>query len=394
MRNYKNFEEAAVKMFPNLKTAKEITRKEVEAVIKVNKYEVKYPYYIVNSENSVRRGVFKFTPPVQQPTPQIERRNGEVNLQQNATQEPIQRPDYNRVVPESLLPRHVEPEIVQELHIVQEPIVEQNLPEVVTEQSSDVQESIVESDQEMDLRIQKTYESLQILVNAIAKGVTPSLIISGHAGIGKSHTVREELDTAGVDYTIAKGYTKATGVYKLLYENRLPGQVIVFDDIDEVFDDATALNILKGALELHKSKTLSWLSERKFKDEEGLDMPRQFRYEGSVIFLTNLDFDELIKKGSKISVHLKALNSRSMVFNLNINTPREIFTRIKQVVYNSNLCVANDISDHMRDDILAYLELYLDQLKDVSIRSFEKLASLIKTDPLFWETLADRMLLK
>ena len=385
MRNYKNFEEAAVKMFPRLKTANEITRKEVDAVINVNKYEVKYPYYIVNSENSVSRGVFNFTPPVQQPVSQIERRNGEVNLQQNATQEPIQRPDYNRVVPESLLPIPVEPEIVQEL-----PIVEQSLPEVVTEQSSDIQES----DQEMDLRIQKTYESLQILVNAIAKGVTPSLIISGHAGIGKSHTVREELDKAGVDYTIAKGYTKATGVYKLLYENRLPGQVIVFDDIDEVFDDATALNILKGALELHKSKTLSWLSERKFKDEEGLDMPRQFRYEGSVIFLTNLDFDELIKKGSKISVHLKALNSRSMVFNLNINTPREIFTRIKQVVYNSNLCASNDISDHMRDDILAYLELYLEQLKDVSIRSFEKLASLIKTDPLFWETLADRMLLK
>jgi hypothetical protein len=253
---------------------------------------------------------------------------------------------------------------------------------------------VQESDEEMGSRIKKTYRSVEIMVNSISRGISPSLIISGNAGLGKSYTVKHVLDNMGVKYQFAKGYCKATGLFKLLYENRNPGDVIVIDDNDNLFNDEVALNILKAALELNKSRTIGWLSEKEFVDEDGEVIPRFFEFQGSVIFLTNLDFDALIKSGNKLTPHLQALESRSLYLDMGIKTRREVMMRIRQVIAESDLSTSKGISKELETKMLDYLTVNVDKLKELSLRTFEKLAAIVETDPLFWTDLADTFLLK
>lgn len=320
-----NFETLAIQEFPELVNEKKITRKQVNTV--VDKHKCRYPNHIVNQNNNVSRGIFKF--------------------------------EYTQ----------------SESETIAEPAKQ-------------------ESDEEMGDRIKKTYRSIEIMVNSIARGISPSLIISGHAGVGKSYTVKHVLDNMGVDYTFAKGYCKATGLFRLLYENRNPGQVVVIDDNDNIFQDEVALNILKAALELNKSRTIGWLSEKEFLDEDGEVIPRYFQFQGSVIFLTNLDFDSLIKTGNKLTPHLQALESRSLYLDMSIKTRREVMMRIRQVIQESDLSTSRGISKQLETKMLDYLASNVDKLKELSLRTFEKLAAIVETDPMFWEDLADTFLLR
>ncbi len=254
---------------------------------------------------------------------------------------------------------------------------------------------VVETDEELDARIADTYDNLEILVNSVADGQTKSMVVSGHAGIGKSYTVRQTLEeNINSDFTFIKGYVKPTGIFKLLWENRFEGQTIVFDDCDAVFQDEVGLNLLKGALELTKTRRIAWLSEREFVSEDGEQIPRYFDYEGTIIFLTNLNFNDLISRGNKLAPHLQALESRSIYFDLQINTNRELMTRIKQVVMSSSILSDRGISKADEAKLMEYLTENVDRLKELSLRTVEKLAVLYLASPDKWITLANSVMIK
>ena len=106
----------------------------------------------------------------------------------------------------------------------------------------------VETDAEVDARISERFEVLEDITNSVITGVSRALIVSGPAGLGKSFTVEKVMRDWDPDeerHTFIKGYVKATGLYKLLYQYRHTGNVIVFDDADSVFLDDVALNLLK-----------------------------------------------------------------------------------------------------------------------------------------------------
>ena len=86
----------------------------------------------------------------------------------------------------------------------------------------------VESDSELDARIRTTYANMELLTKSVGDGVTTSMIISGAAGVGKSYTVKKVLE-ANDQTTVhfIRGYVKATGIYKLLWENRQIGRAHV-----------------------------------------------------------------------------------------------------------------------------------------------------------------------
>jgi hypothetical protein len=254
---------------------------------------------------------------------------------------------------------------------------------------------VVETDEELDARIADTYDNLEILVNSVADGQTKSMVVSGHAGIGKSYTVRQTLEeNINSDFTFIKGYVKPTGIFKLLWENRFEGQTIVFDDADAVFQDEVGLNLLKGALELTKTRRIAWLSEKEFISEDGEQIPRYFDYEGTIIFLTNLNFNDLISRGNKLAPHLQALESRSIYFDLQINTNRELMTRIKQVVMSSSILSDRGISKADEAKLMEYLTENVDRLKELSLRTVEKLAVLYLASPDKWITLANSVMIK
>ena len=87
-----------------------------------------------------------------------------------------------------------------------------------------------ESDKDIFDKLQERFEILEQLTRAAITGKTKALIVSGPAGLGKSYTIEKELedwDPNGSRYTIVKGYVRATGLYKMLFQHRHPGNLIV-----------------------------------------------------------------------------------------------------------------------------------------------------------------------
>ena len=188
--------------------------------------------------------------------------------------------------------------------------------------------------------------------------------------------------------------TCALPIYKLLWENRQSHQTLVFDDCDSVFEDAVGLNLLKAALELSKSRRICWMSEKEFVDEDGGQIPNWFDYEGQIIFLTNIDFHELINKGSKMAPHLSALESRSIYLDLQVRSNREKMMRITQVVSESSILEDRGIYEDDEKHLMEYLYAHVDSLHECSLRTVEKLAALYLASPTKWKQLADSVLLR
>lgn len=261
------------------------------------------------------------------------------------------------------------------------------MPSTSTTQSIPV---IEESDDEIHVRIADRYESMETLISAVASNTVNSLVIAGAPGLGKSYTVNKvlnEVNSGDFGYTFHRGYLRATHLFRLLWENRHQGQTIVLDDTDSIFGDETALNILKSALELKPSRRIGWGSEKEFLDEDGEVIPRYFDYEGSVIFLTNLAFHDLIASNNKYSPHLSALESRSLVLDLGIKTKKEYIIKIRQTV-NSGMLRDKGFTSSEESLIMEFVESNVDNLRELSLRMVEKIASLFKLNKNNWEKLA------
>lgn len=253
-----------------------------------------------------------------------------------------------------------------------------------------VKEIPQESDEEIAVRIRDTYESMQSLVASVSANVVNSLIVSGAPGIGKSHTVEKTLRevNGGSEYNFVfhKGYLRASHLFRLLWENRYPGMVIVIDDADAIYNDETALNILKAALELKSTRRIGWGSEKEFSDQDGETIPRYFDYEGSVIFLTNKDIRGEIASNSKNAPHLSALESRSLLLDMKIKSKREYMIKIKQTV-EQGMLRQKGFSASDENLIMEFVENNKDSLTELSLRMVEKIAALFRANPSNWEKL-------
>lgn len=241
----------------------------------------------------------------------------------------------------------------------------------------------VETDEQIDAKLRVRFSILDHLTKATIKGVTRSLIVSGPPGLGKSFNVEALLSKFGQeerDYTIIRGYVKATGLYKAFYNYRDSGKVVVFDDSDSIFFDGNALNLLKAACDTIDNRVLSYRSEYVMYDEEGVNvLPRSFEFNASVIFITNLDFDDMIMKGNKLAPHLQALISRSHYVDLAMKTKRDYLIRIKQVVADGMLKV-NGCTPEMENDVIFFIEKNIDNLRELSLRMALKIAHIRKID--------------
>jgi hypothetical protein len=197
--------------------------------------------------------------------------------------------------------------------------------------------------------------------------------------LGKSYTVEKALsnwDPNEINHTIVKGYVRATGLVKLLYQYREQGQVVVFDDADSIFFDDVSLNLLKAVCDTTERRRVSWLSEGKLVDEETADLiPRSFDFNGSVIFISNYDFDAMIDRGHKLAPHLQALVSRAHYVDLAMKSRRDYLVRIRQVIRQGLL---NDLSFEARSDVITFIEQNHEKLRELSLRMALKIGALRK----------------
>jgi len=244
------------------------------------------------------------------------------------------------------------------------------------------------SDAEVLVRLNDSFDAMNTMALATCLGVNKTLIISGPAGVGKSYGVMKTLDDLEGQKlgTVIKGYVRPTGLYKLLYENRHEDCVLVFDDADSIFADDVSLNLLKAACDMTRTRRLSWLSETKMEDEDGERLPRSFEFEGSIIFITNYDFDDLIDRGNRLAPHFQALISRSHYLDVGIKTKQDYVVRLRQVV-SRGMLREEGFTAEQEQDILAFIERHQDDLRELSLRMVLKIAGLMRMGG-DWEKLA------
>lgn len=237
----------------------------------------------------------------------------------------------------------------------------------------------LETDAQIDARIAERFEILDVLAEACTLGNSRALIVSGPAGLGKSYTIEKRLadwDPSELNHTIVKGYVRATGLVKLLYQYREYGQVIVFDDADSIFFDDVSLNLLKAVCDTTERRRVSWLSEGKLIDDESAELiPRSFDFNGTIIFISNYDFDAMIDRGHKLAPHLQALVSRAHYVDLAMKSRRDYLVRIRQVVRQGLL---GDMSPQSREDVIMFIERNHETLRELSLRMAIKLGALRK----------------
>jgi len=250
----------------------------------------------------------------------------------------------------------------------------------------------VETVAEIESKLADRFEALAIMSEATGKGINRSLIVSGPAGLGKSFTVEAkltELEQKGHSVTYIKGYVRPLALYKLLYETRHPNSVLVFDDSDSVFYDDVSMNLLKGACDSTERRVLHWLSKsiEKEEDEEGESIPEKFEFQGSIIFITNYDFDAMIESGNKLAPHFQALVSRSHYLDLAMKTKMDYIVRIRQVVRGGML---RDRGFNAAEQtlILEFIENNMERLRELSLRMVVKISGLYKMDKSNWQKLA------
>lgn len=247
-----------------------------------------------------------------------------------------------------------------------------------------------ETDDEIRQKLADRFEILSDMTTAALDNDIKALIVSGPAGLGKSYTVEEKLDAVDdARKIVIRGMVSKTGLYKTLYQYRHPGCVVVFDDADRIFFDDDSLNMLKAVCDTMKERRLSYLTEYKLVDEETAEViPKQFVFEGTIVFITNYDFDDMIGRGHKIAPHLEALVSRSHYIDLAMKTRRDYMIRIKQVVEDHGMLRAHGLNAKQERDVMQFIDEHQDKLRELSLRIAIKIANLAKSRPNKWQKMA------
>jgi hypothetical protein len=259
--------------------------------------------------------------------------------------------------------------------------------------------TITETDEQAMDRIRERFDILHEMTKATVTGDIRAMIVSGPPGVGKSYGVETEIEKACLFDKLAgkrlraevvKGSATPIGLYQTLYKYSDANSVVVFDDCDSILLDDVALNLLKGALDSGKKRVISWLSESSALRREGI--PDRFEFKGSVIFITNLKFDQM--KSQKLRDHLDALQSRCHYLDLTLDTMRDKLLRIKQIAKDGVLFVDYDFEECQQDDIIEFMHANKDRLREVSLRMALKIADLRKSFPNNWKRMSETTCMK
>ena len=223
--------------------------------------------------------------------------------------------------------------------------------------------------------INQRFQFLNNLTKMVIDGVTPSLLVVGEGGLGKTHAINAAISESGLfgfEFVFFKGYSTARGLYNTLYENN--GKLIIFDDCDSVLEDKVALNILKSALDSYETRNISWLSKMNKNDQ----YPQQFNFTGRIIFISNKSKDQMNE----------ALLSRSLTVDLAMTADDKI-ERMSAILDT----ILPEFNLSIKTDALDFLRGVKDQVS-LNIRMLIMVAKMRSTYPQNWKDMASYMVSK
>ena len=249
-----------------------------------------------------------------------------------------------------------------------------------------------ETDAQAIDRIQARFSILDEMAEAVSTSKIRAMIVSGPPGIGKSFGVERALEKQNIfedisgsarKFEVVKGAMSAIGLYKKLYEHSSKGHVVCFDDCDAILYDDLALNLLKAALDTGKKRTLSWNTESRTLMAEG--MPNSFEFNGGVVFITNIKFDNV--KSKKLQDHLQALQSRCHYLDLTIDSMRDRMLRIRQIC-GAGMLEKYAMPKETEEELIQFIFENKHKLREISLRMVLKIADLWKMAPDRYQQLA------
>jgi hypothetical protein len=151
--------------------------------------------------------------------------------------------------------------------------------------------------------VQDTFDGIYAQVTSFVQNPNSAIngmIVSGDAGTGKTHTVKQALRNTGhqknTEYIKGTKLTAAS-LYVKLYLNRLPHRICVFDDCDLIHhsEKNVIIPMMLGAAELGQNREIGWETTRKNALMEEFNVPHSFKFEGSIIWITNDRKQEIAK---------------------------------------------------------------------------------------------------
>jgi hypothetical protein len=238
--------------------------------------------------------------------------------------------------------------------------------------------------------VNKRFNFIENVVDMVVVGESKSVIITGSGGLGKTFTVFNRLNNAGLnncddvedadeleelgidvpgEYKVVKGFTTPKALYRLLW--RYKDKIIIFDDCDSVWDNPTTVSLLKGALDSYDTRRISWLTELARKDD---DLPNSFIFNGKIIFVSNLSLAELDQ----------AVISRCIFVDVSM-TAAEKIARIKEIA----AAIRPDLAPERKAEALELLDKFKDDIGDLNIRTFLKVLEIQHSNPETWQELAE-----
>jgi hypothetical protein len=243
--------------------------------------------------------------------------------------------------------------------------------------------------------VNERFDFLTDLVVMVADRTSPSLVVTGEGGLGKTYTVNHSLMAAGMQntadmvgygsddnllptvsrklYSVIKGYSSAKGLYRSLFENR--HRVIVFDDCDSVLRDPTALQLLKGALDSYDKRIISWNVDSGFGDD---DLPRSFEFKGGIIFISNLPLHKVDQ----------AVRSRSLCVDLSMTLDQKI-ERMGAIIKSDEFLPEFDYT--VKQSALRFVDKMKHDASEISLRSLISVTKVAARGG-NWERLAEYVL--
>tara|TARA_S200002703_G_scaffold114738_1_gene100246 strand:- start:109 stop:894 length:786 start_codon:yes stop_codon:yes gene_type:complete len=208
------------------------------------------------------------------------------------------------------------------------------------------------------------FDDMNNLTTMVAKDISPSLVITGQPGLGKTFNVTKTLAGLGFKenehFVHVKGRCTAAGMFITLFENS--DKLIIFDDCDSVFKDGDAVNLLKGALDSYDKRVITWMTAKGLKDQDGEMLPRSFNFTGKIIFISNLPI-------AKVD---SAIRSRSFVLDITL-TPQQLMKRMRDLLN----VVEPDVDLKIKKDALSALNTAFKKFEGVEL-NFRSLIKAIR----------------
>ena len=131
-------------------------------------------------------------------------------------------------------------------------------------------------------------------------------------------------------------------------------------------------------------RTIGWRKEARWLEENGI--PDRFDFAGSVVFLTNIDFETLIASGRRDAEHFKALIDRSMYLCLTLRTRRDFMIRIRQVSEGERGMLATEygLDAVACEEVLEFIAEHQSRFYNLSLRLVGQVAMCRAADPTSW----------